>query len=127
MKRSKLGLLFLAISGLFWTSCQSHQQNSVLVFAFEQLSSEDLNCADERSASDSGLATLCNESVRFTHAFTTSLQPAAAMGSLLTASYPIQHGLRTSSDRIHSQIDLLSDQAIKKTFVYTCEGFFVFN
>lgn len=116
MKRSKLGLLFLAISGLFWTSCQPRQQNSVLVFAFEQLSAEDLNCAEDSSTLDSGLALLCRESVRFTHAFTTSLQPAAAMGSILTASYPIQHGLRTSRDRINPQIDLLSDLALKKNF-----------
>ncbi len=116
MKPSKLGLLFLAISGLFWTSCQSHQQNSVLVFAFEQLSAEDLNCSEELTTSDSGLGLLCKESVRFTHAFTTSLQPAAAMASLLTATYPIQHGLRTSGDRINPQIDLLSDQALKKNY-----------
>ena len=116
MKRSKLGLLFLAISGLFWTSCQSHRQNSVLVIAFEQLGAEDLNCSEERTASESGLVSLCKESIRFTHAFTTSLQPAAAMASLLTASYPIQHGLRTGSDRINPQIDLLSDQALKKNY-----------
>jgi hypothetical protein len=120
MKASKTDRLFVIIALLFWTSCQSQQQDSVLVLAFEQLSSEDLNCSEERFSLDSGLASglalMCNESIRFTHAFTTSLQPAAAMGSLLTATYPIQHRLRSNSDRIDSSFDLLSDVAYKKNY-----------
>ena len=120
MKASKTDLLILMFALLFWTSCQSQQQDSVLIFAFEQLSSEDLNCSEERFSLDSGLASglavVCKESIRFTHAFTTSLQPAAAMGSLLTAAYPIQHRLRSSGDRINPNFDLLSDVAFKKNY-----------
>lgn len=54
---------------------------------------------------------LCKEALRFTHAYTTSIQPAAAMGSLLSGSYPYNHGLHRSFDRIRSKEKLLSEIA----------------
>ena len=112
MPRSKTHLVNLVIFGLFlsfWTSCQQHKQNSVLVIAFEQLSPDEVNCADERP--ESGIIMLCKESVRYTHAFTTSLQPAAAMASVLTATYPFQNQVMASNNRLPVEIKTLAEYA----------------
>lgn len=106
MRASKYVFLFLvSLIVLASTSCQSKNRNSFLILAFDRLSSDAINCADEDAAHHSGFYMLCKESIRFTHAYTTSLQPAAAMGSVLTGHYPFQNKLHRSYDRIDSNIE----------------------
>lgn len=114
MLRSKYVFLFFLFSLILAsTSCQSEHKNSVLVLAFDHLPAESVTCSDEKGAENSGFAILCKESVRFTHAYTTSLQPAAAMGSLLTGKYPFQHGLHRSFDRLSEKSELISKLAFE--------------
>ena len=55
----------------------------------------DLNCHQENSAPlRSGFQELCNNSVRFTHAFTTSTLTQPALTSVLTGLYPSEAGVR---------------------------------
>jgi arylsulfatase A-like enzyme len=102
------------------TSCQSEKKNSILILAFDRLPSDILTCNDDRPIENSGFAILCKESVRFTHAYTTSLQPAAAMGSVLSGEYPYIHELHRSSDRVSDHIDLVTslarDQNMRTSF-----------
>lgn len=64
---------------------------SVIIVAVEGLSFESLNCDDERT---SGIGALCEEAVRFTHAFAPSTMSQATMASLMTGLYPMDHGVR---------------------------------
>lgn len=75
------------------TSCQKRSSNSIIVIAVDSLSVSDISCS-QRPPSRSGFALLCEEAVRFTHAYTPSVLSAPALASLLTGLYPFQHGLR---------------------------------
>jgi len=106
MRASKYVFLFLVcLFVLASTSCQSKNKNSFLILAFDRLPSDAINCADEDTANNSGFLLLCKESIRFTHAYTTSLQPAAAMGSIVTGLYPFQNKLHHSQNRLDSSVD----------------------
>jgi hypothetical protein len=100
------------------TSCQSEKKSSILILAFDRLPSDDVTCSDEHATDNfgenSGFVMLCKESIRFTHSYTTSLQPAAAMGSLLTGTYPFDHKLHRSFDRISEQSQLITEIARDK-------------
>ncbi len=91
-------LLILQI--LAWTSCQKSTKPSILIIAVDKLSNEFINCNTENHSTKSGINILCKESLRFTHSYTTSLNSAAAMGSLLTGLYPSENQLRRNYDRI---------------------------
>lgn len=110
----KLAFFYFAISltGLLSLSgCNTEKKPSFIIVALEHLSFNSFSCVDDRAALNSGLDTLCKEALRFTHAYTTSTQPAAALGSLLTGSYPYVHGLHRSNGRIKSKYKLLSELA----------------
>lgn len=81
-----------ALSGCQWKKAA---RPSFLVVAVDRLGVNHGGCNPEKDdASRSGLSELCDESVRFTHAFTTSTLSAPAMGSILTGRYPYRTGLR---------------------------------
>ena len=116
MKASKVSLfkvgiaVLLIFTGLWsFTSCQDIKKPSFIIIAADQLSFNSFSCSEEQTVSISGLNTLCLESIRFTNAFTTSTQTAAAMGSLLSGAYPYRHHLHRSFDRINSELPLLQE------------------
>ena len=96
------------------TSCQTENRKSILVLVLDQVSQDYFTCSEDKYSDDkydelSGLAILCKESVRFSNAYTTSLQPAAAATSLLTGFYPYEHGVRSSTDRLKHIVPFLTD------------------
>ncbi len=118
MKPSKLSflkvwILLTVLSAGLWSlsSCQKTKRPSIIVIAVDRLSFNTFSCGDDKQNTSSGLNTLCNEGIRFTHAYTTSTQPAAAVGSLLTGLYPLQHQLHRSFDRLNKQVSLVQEQA----------------
>lgn len=115
-------LLFVQLA--FLTSCQSDTKKSVLILAFDQLDNERLNCSEEKNDDNSGIAIICKEFMRFTHAYTTSLQPAAAMGSILTGQYPLIHGVHRSFDQLNSTVQTTQEAAYNKGYR---TGFFAGN
>lgn len=115
MKASKVSflkvwnLIFL-LAGLWsFSSCQENKKPSFIIVAADQLSFNSFACNEDKNSSKSGLHMLCQESIRFTNAYTTSTQSSAAMGSLLSGSYPYQHGLHRSFDRIKPDRILLQE------------------
>lgn len=72
---------------------KSNQKPSVLLIAVEGLSSDQFFCGEADSEFASGLGVLCDEGVRFTHAFTPSTMSQASLVSLLTGYYPIETGI----------------------------------
>ncbi len=133
MKPSKLSFLkvwkvacfyfVFPLTGLLSLSgCQNKPRPSFIIVALDRLSFNAYSCADEKSNSSSGLDTLCKEAIRFTHAYTTSVQPAAALGSLLTGNYPYVHGLHRGSGRMKSQAiraSVIADQQGYRTSFFS--------
>ncbi|AZZ35710.1 hypothetical protein CIK05_02475 [Bdellovibrio sp. qaytius] len=119
-----LFIMLLFVQLLFQTSCQSETKKSVLILAFDQLDNERLNCSEEKNDDNSGIALICKEFMRFTHAYTTSLQPAAALGSILTGQYPYAHGVHRSFDALNPGVKTTQEAAYNNGYR---TGFFAGN
>lgn len=94
---SLFAVLTLLAASLVQLSCQSTTTPSVLVIAVDDLTVTDILCNEETEKSvRSGFEILCQESVRFTHAFTPSTMSVPALTSLLTGLYPYQNKVRNN-------------------------------
>src|SRR3989344_276759 len=118
MKPSKLSLIKVwifsaALLAGLWSlsSCQKRKAPSFIIIAVDRLAFNAFSCGDDRQNTPSGLNILCKEGIRFTHAYTTSPQPAAAMASLLTGLYPIQHQIHRTFDRLNPEVKTLQEKA----------------
>lgn len=101
---SSVIIFFALVSG-----CQDSRRPSYILIAADQLSFNSFSCVEDRISPASGLNTLCHESIRFSNAFTTSTQSAAAMASLLTGAYPFRHKLHRSFDRLDPDLPVLAE------------------
>jgi hypothetical protein len=112
---NKIYWVGLLILGGCLSACQWEPtaRPSVLVIAVESLGFSLVPCQSvEFDSSPSGLKTLCDESVRFTHAFTPSVMSQAALASILTARYPHEHGVRTNgADFLSSRAETAAEAA----------------
>ena len=111
LKAALLSALFLSFS-----SCQKTKRPSFLIIAADKLSFNSFSCNEDKGNSGSGLSVLCQEAIRYTNAYTTSTQPAAAMGSLLTGTYPFEHRLHRSFDRISPDSPLTQEFFKKENY-----------
>lgn len=108
-----LGLLVILLTQ---TSCQKKPPTSIIVVTVDSLSVGDISCS-QRPSSRSGLSALCEESVRFTHAYTPSILSAPALASLLTGQYPFVHGLHhNGAPGLSPLTKSLSEAAVEKKF-----------
>lgn len=115
--KMKLFYFCCLLAGLLSLSgCPSDKRASVLVIAIDRLSFNSFACSDDKSVNNSGLSILCREALRFTHAYTTSTQSAAAMGSILTGLYPYEHKLHRSFDRIDYKVTQLQSIASEQGY-----------
>jgi hypothetical protein len=112
--------LLIAIGAITWVKLRLdlHLRNSVLVIAVEELGISEINCPQDLDPdARSGFFAMCAESVRFSHAFTPSVLSGPAMASLLTGTYPMQHGLRHHEDhQLPPQLNTLAQVAQRKNF-----------
>ena len=111
----------------FLSSCTigSSRSSSTLVIMVEQLGFHNVSCGESSPENVknnpwqgvSGFQVLCNESVRFTHAFTPSTMSMSAAASILTAKYPFEHGLRHNGNQfLSSGIRSVARTAIMKNY-----------
>ncbi len=98
------------------SACQADKKPSVLIIAIDRLSFNSYACSDDKSVTNSGLSVLCREALRFTHAYTTSTQPAAAVGSILTGLNPYEHKLHRSFDRIDFKVTQAQSLALRNGY-----------
>ena len=108
--------------GLGVAGCRlsSSSKPSALVIAVDQFGLNQINCYDEDNEdSNSGIALLCQESVRFTHAYTTSILSGPALTSVLTGQYPFQHGLRSNKKNFLSSKSVTLAEVAQKQQVAT--------
>lgn len=115
--QTRLFLLIL-ITCVLNVGCQKLKEPSILIIAVEDLSSTDIPCTSERftESPDSGFRTLCQESIRFSHAYTSSLMSAAGLASIFTGQYPFQHGLRHNGQFLKPQIQTVPEIATEKNY-----------
>ncbi len=109
-------MLGLCLCFLTQTSCQNKSSTSIVIIAVDSLSVGDLSCA-QKPSSRSGLAVLCEDSLRFTHAYSPSPLSVPAMTSLLTGVYPFQHGLHhNGSPGLPSNFNTVAELALEKKY-----------
>lgn len=110
-------LLLLALNFLL-CSCQRSSQPSFLIIALEDLSSTDVICTSERFADnqESGFSVLCNESVRYTHAYTPSTMAVPTLASVFTGVYPIEHQVRHNGSTLSPRIESIPEFAVKNGY-----------
>lgn len=108
--------LLLTLLSLVQLSCKANDKNSVLVIAVDELTISDVLCSQEE-AERSGFQLLCNESVRFTHAFSPSTLSVPALASLLTGLYPYQHKVRHNGrPGLAPEIEMVSELALQQDY-----------
>ena len=65
-----------------------------MVIAVDSLGFDQFNCRQEAELNiKSAIGQMCQESVRFTHAYTPSVMSQAAVASVLTGLFPFEHGV----------------------------------
>lgn len=110
-----MGLFLTFVLSLGLSGCDLSRENrpSVLVIAVEGLGFENLSCDTESV----GLQPLCEESVRFSHAFAPSTMSQATMASLLTGLYPVDHGVHNNgADFLSAKFETLAEGALSKKY-----------
>lgn len=109
-------LLALTLLSLVQTSCRKNDKKSILVIAVDELTMGDTLCSHD-SAEKSGFQLLCNESIRFTHAFTPSTLTVPALTSALTGLYPYQHKVRhNGGPALPAETELVSELALRQDY-----------
>ncbi|WP_413559736.1 sulfatase-like hydrolase/transferase [Bdellovibrio sp. HCB209] len=108
----------LCVLSLVQIGCQSSDKSSILIIAADNLAVSDVSCShDDATGSRSGFQLLCNESVRFTHAFTTSTLSAPALSSVLTGLYPYEHNVRhNGAPGLAREFELASEVALQQGY-----------
>ena len=86
-------LIVLLCTVLLGCSSKAPQQTSVILILVEGLSFSSVTCNDSDSEGGSGFQIFCDESVRFTHAFTPSVLSQSTIASVLSGRYPPEHGV----------------------------------
>lgn len=88
----------------------------MLVIAVDELTFTDITCRQE-DAERSGFQSFCNESVRFTHAYTPSLLSVPALSSALTGLYPYQHKVRhNGAPGLAPEYETIAEVALRQDY-----------
>lgn len=108
-------ITFVLLMSLVQLSCKTNDKSSVLIIAVDELISTDVPCSDNEDRS--GFQLICQESVRFTHAFTPSTMSVPALASMLTGLYPYQHKVRhNGGPGLAAEFELASEVALRKEY-----------
>lgn len=83
----------------------------MVVIAADRLAFSHLLCTRDNTSTANGFLELCKDSVRFTHAFTTSTSTVPALTSLLTGLWPWESRVRFNSDFLASSTQTLAEFA----------------
>lgn len=120
VSRTRLVGIFLVISLIGTLSaCQwvASSRPNILLIAVEGLDFDSVSCLQDGQDNYPGLAELCKDSVRFTHAYTPSVMSQAGLASILTARYPSEHGVRhNGSNFLSEEILTVAEAAIQKSY-----------
>jgi hypothetical protein len=102
--------LLISTSGCDW---REGLKPSVVIFAVEGLSADDLDCSTMQDTNSTGFSRLCNQAVSFNHAYTTSTLSQPALASILTGLYPYEHLVRHNGNNfLDEKFELISELAL---------------
>ncbi len=113
---------FLLIGTVLTASACSWNQDarpSILIVAVESLAFSDVSCGSTRMLENdmTGFRTFCEDSVRFTHAFTPSLMSQSSLASLMTGLYPNEHRVfHNGSDFLSAKYNTVGEVALQKGY-----------
>jgi arylsulfatase A-like enzyme len=90
----------------------------VIVILVENLGFGTFSCSDGLDQdNEAGFRTFCDESVRFTHAYSPSNLSQATVASVLTGQYPFENGVRhNGSQALSSKIETAAEIAVKNHY-----------
>lgn len=111
--------MFVALATLTGCELPRGGRPSVLVIAVEGLGVDAVPCDNEEveAPGHQGFQVLCQEGVRFTHAFAPSTMSQATMASLLTGLFPFEHGIRNNgSVFLPARYKTLAEDALEKRY-----------
>lgn len=112
-------IILLGFFGLAGCQFGSNASNSYLIIAVDRLGFDTMTC-DETFLSErelDGFLSFCNQSVRFTHAFTSSTLSVPAISTLLTGLYPMEHKVRDNGDKpLSAGFDTVAEVAYRKKY-----------
>lgn len=110
--------LSLVLLSLVQISCKTSDKKSVLIIAVDELTTTDVNCnQNPEDTQRPGFQLLCNESVRFTHAFTPSTLSVPTLASIMTGLYPYQHNVRhNSGPGLAPEFETLAEVALAQDY-----------
>jgi hypothetical protein len=87
---SLIGITLIAM--VFQSGCQwENKKPSFLIITIDSFPFDTVHCNETEKYR--GFKTVCDEMVRFTHAYTPSILSQAAVASFLTGKYPFEHGV----------------------------------
>lgn len=117
----RLEFIFLLGAGLVACDFKASKHPSVLIIAVENLNSDDFTCDSIEPEYEDGVGLLCQDGVRFTHAFTPSTLSQASLGSILTGQYPKSLGLRHNgqhylTENVYTVAELALEQGYRSSF-----------
>jgi hypothetical protein len=110
-------IILLATALILQCGCswEGQKKPSILVIAIDSLGFRDLSCSE--SSGLGGFRTFCEESIRFTHAYTPSVLAQPAMASLLTGRYPLGHRIwHNGSQFLSGAITTAPEEALKRGY-----------
>ena len=109
-------LMFFSVSGCEFAT---QAENSYLIIAVDRLGFDTMTC-DETFLSErdlDGFLSFCDQSVRFTHAFTSSTLAVPAISTLLTGLYPMEHKVRDNGNKpLSAQLETVAEVAYRKDY-----------
>lgn len=92
------------------TGCllRPNQKPNYILIGIDRFAASSLSCAEYLDKAEGGLYRLCSDFIRFTNAYTPSIQSAASVASVLTGLYPIEHGVRHSDHHLSATHNTLA-------------------
>ncbi|MEZ4872846.1 MAG: sulfatase-like hydrolase/transferase [Bdellovibrionales bacterium] len=113
--RLKIILILCLAAPLYGCSFNSETSPSVLVIAVDFLGFNDISC--DPNIGLNGFSDFCEESIRFTHAYTPSTMSNAALASIFTGKYPIEHKVwHNGNTSLSAKIETVPEVALKNKF-----------
>lgn len=102
-------------------SCSWNQDSrpSILVIAVESLGFHEVSCGSNRFLEQdmAGYKAFCEDTVRFTHAFTPSLMSQSSLASVLTGLYPNEHKVfHNGADFLSSEFKTVAEVAVERSY-----------
>lgn len=112
----KISLILFFTLNLFGCFSNNKSSPSYVIVAIDEFGAGTVSCPEYLEKGEGGFFILCNDFVRMTNAYSPSLQSPAAIASLLTGEYPINHGLRHADSFLSFDYQTVAQMLLPKKY-----------